>query len=229
MQLDDWVLCKIYEKSTHAQRAGHEHDMESMLASLPEIDDPGVQNSLAGADSAVPENGRLSTSLPILYDPPAGVSAQEFQTSAALSSTWELQQAMASTSSHTLDKSRFFQELAPGQAPSTISPMPGLFREFSQRASYNSYPDLVARYNAMPIGRAPIPDDESHSKSFQSSAYGINSMYPALGYDHQAPQSTAAYGTPGVSQSSVLLSGRSIPKHPNFDCSYGELMNHKFN
>lgn len=43
LRLDDWVLCRIYEKCTHAQRAGMEHDTSSvqkMLASLPKIDNP---------------------------------------------------------------------------------------------------------------------------------------------------------------------------------------------
>ncbi|KAL2622647.1 hypothetical protein R1flu_002852 [Riccia fluitans] len=44
LRLDDWVLCRIYKKSTNAQRAGKEREssscVEEVLASLPEIDNP---------------------------------------------------------------------------------------------------------------------------------------------------------------------------------------------
>ncbi|KAL3691308.1 hypothetical protein R1sor_004959 [Riccia sorocarpa] len=44
LRLDDWVLCRIYKKSTNAQRVGKEREssscVEEVLASLPEIDNP---------------------------------------------------------------------------------------------------------------------------------------------------------------------------------------------
>lgn len=44
LRLDDWVLCRIYKKSTNAQRTGKERDssscVEEVLASLPEIGEP---------------------------------------------------------------------------------------------------------------------------------------------------------------------------------------------
>ncbi|KAG6554981.1 hypothetical protein Mapa_003566 [Marchantia paleacea] len=46
LRLDDWVLCRIYKKSTNAQRTGKEREssscVEEVLASLPEIDNPRI-------------------------------------------------------------------------------------------------------------------------------------------------------------------------------------------
>ncbi|KAG0590085.1 hypothetical protein KC19_1G070400 [Ceratodon purpureus] len=59
LRLDDWVLCRIYKKSTNAQRTGKERDssscVEEVLASLPEIDDPKLVLPRLGSYSGFPE------------------------------------------------------------------------------------------------------------------------------------------------------------------------------
>ncbi|KAG0576529.1 hypothetical protein KC19_5G087200 [Ceratodon purpureus] len=216
LRLDDWVLCRIYEKSTHAQRAGHEHDMDSMLASLPEIDDRGLHNS--PADSAeqhqsllegmladnTSEDGSLTTSLPMMnmsHNP-----AHNLPTSAALSNAWDLQQAMASTSrGHNLDRSRFVQQLEAHQTLNMAPSIAGQFHQFPHRSYTSNYRDLVEKYNVVPSGRSPISDEESQSTLQTSSVYGFQeSLYPALGYDqHADQQSTASFASPVLTQNSV--------------------------
>lgn len=59
LRLDDWVLCRIYKKSTNAQRTGKERDssscVEEVLASLPEIDDPKLVLPRLGSFTGFPE------------------------------------------------------------------------------------------------------------------------------------------------------------------------------
>lgn len=59
LRLDDWVLCRIYKKSTNAQRTGKERDssscVEEVLASLPEIDDPKLVLPRLGSYTGFPE------------------------------------------------------------------------------------------------------------------------------------------------------------------------------
>ena len=241
-QLDDWVLCRIYEKSTHAPRAGQENDMDSMLASLPQMIDPGLHSSLAGADSTAlvesmiagdnndSETSSLATSLPMMnmsHNSGAISVHHDLQTSAALGSAWELHQDVATTShQNQLDKARFVQELQTGLG--NLPAMAGRFRQFQQRSysSINNVPDLVERsYNAIPTGRSPTSDEESQT-TFQSSVFGLDSMYPALGYDHRADQSTVSYATPGLTETSVHPSAR-IP--PNFNFSFGPGSGNNFN
>lgn len=140
MQLDDWVLCRIYEKSTHAQRAGKEHEnscVEEVLASLPEIDDPRLMlprlNSVAGTESAqqqalvdsmltetTSENGCLSASIDSLHrgmmSHNNNVSAQEnLQTASTLTNEWKLQQSQVdSTRNHNVRYNTI--ELAPASS-----------------------------------------------------------------------------------------------------------------
>jgi hypothetical protein len=52
LRLDDWVLCRIYKKSTNSPRAIKERDnscVEEVLASLPEIEDPKLVLSQLGS------------------------------------------------------------------------------------------------------------------------------------------------------------------------------------
>lgn len=61
LRLDDWVLCRIYKKSTSAQRTGKEREssscVEEVLASLPEIDDPKLVLPRLGSYTGFPEVG----------------------------------------------------------------------------------------------------------------------------------------------------------------------------
>lgn len=195
-RLDDWVLCRIYEKFSHAQRVCQERDTESIA---PESDTPELQNSLDGADSAArqkalledmladitPETGSLTTSLPMMNNP-GGMAVH------MLSNAWEPPPAVASTS-HGRNH-RFTQELAASQ---TLT-MPSMAGQFP---SYNSYTDL----------HSPISDEDTQG-AFQSSVYGF--AYPPLGYDHHADhEATTSYSTPGSTEN---------PLHPGtFDFPYG--------
>jgi hypothetical protein len=71
MQLDDWVLCRIYKKSTNAQRAGKERDssscVEEVLASLPEIDHPKILLPRLGSFSGFTDQDlQHMSSMPLL-------------------------------------------------------------------------------------------------------------------------------------------------------------------
>lgn len=71
-QLDDWVLCRIYKKSTNAQRAGKERDnsscVEEVLASLPEIDHPKILLPRLGSFSGFMEQDLHNIGSPRLLD-----------------------------------------------------------------------------------------------------------------------------------------------------------------
>lgn len=124
LQLDDWVLCRIYEKCTHAQRAGKEHDrasVEDVLASLPEIDDPNHMlprlNSMGMMESAQqqalvdsmltkgPSDDGCSLSVSIdslqrgMISSNPDVAAHELQTS-TLTNEWKMQVSLDSTPNH---------------------------------------------------------------------------------------------------------------------------------
>ncbi|CAM6102989.1 unnamed protein product [Calypogeia fissa] len=72
LRLDDWVLCRIYKKSTNAQRAGKERDnsscVEEVLASLPEIDHPKILLPRLGSFSGLMEQDLHNIGSPPLLD-----------------------------------------------------------------------------------------------------------------------------------------------------------------
>lgn len=153
MQLDDWVLCRIYEKCTHAQRASKEHDnssVEEVLASLPEIDDmlPHSLNSVGGVTESAQqqqqavagyistsENGYLSgmiqRGMMAHHNNTGVVSTQEnLQTASTLTNEWKRQQSMDTTygNHHSLEKFRYnmmasSQELASASSMAQRQPL----------------------------------------------------------------------------------------------------------
>lgn len=138
-RLDDWVLCRIYEKhSSLAQRAAsQEHDMimESMLApqemddlrTEPVTEEDDVVDITSETMITFPTSGMVSSNIP------GSIAPDLLQSSTAPAMTnviWNsLQHAMAGTSHHNLDnKVRFMQELATASSQPSLNYMQRQFQ-----------------------------------------------------------------------------------------------------
>lgn len=194
LQLDDWVLCRIYEKCTHAQRAGKEHDnssVEEVLASLPEIDDMLPQclpESEQQQQLTTSENGYLIDSLHrgMMSNNTGVVSMHEnLQTASALTNEWKL---METTSYN--QRGMMSQDMASvaqrQQQTLNIGPM--------------SHPYTQRSFKPAVIGGRSASDEEVQStfrcsRGFSSSNEGsLETMFPAMSYEHGNAQSYAHLG-----------------------------------
>jgi hypothetical protein len=211
MQLDDWVLCRIYEKSTHAQRAGKEHEnssVEEVLASLPEIDDPRLMlprlNSVGGTESAqalvdsmttTSENGASIDMMPNHHHHHHHHPMQEnLQTASTLTNEWKLQQSHGAL--------RYNMELASSAQRHQTLMRPNMVDMAGSQFHRSSY-------KAMPMpaaGRSASDEEVQSTFRFSSAEGSLESMFPSAhmqGYEHQLsyarPSSgfNFSYGPPG--------------------------------
>nr|PNR37804.1 hypothetical protein PHYPA_020913 [Physcomitrium patens] len=227
MQLDDWVLCRIYEKTTHAQRAGKEQEnscVEEVLASLPNsIDDsrlalPHLNTSNGSLEFAVQqealvdsllvenssENGCLSASFDSLQRETMsnnpGVSVQDLQN---LTNEWKLQQSMA-TDHDNLERSRLMEQLAsvPSVHRLAVSTQPmadGGMAQFQHPPRSYTFGQRNCQEKPMPAGRS-ASDDE------------VQSMFRATAMGFTNTGSSNAHGLES------MFSGMGYEAQPNLSC-----------
>jgi hypothetical protein len=171
LRLDDWVLCRIYEKCTHAQRAGKEHEnssVEEVLASLPEIDDV-LPQSLTSHQQALSlpetsENGYLMGNLHRGMMSNATVSMQGTYNQGYAMTAQDMTSMAQQQTSHMFTQRSFKPAAVIGGRSASDEEVQSTFRS---------------------------------SRGFNEGS--LEAMFPAMSYDHGNAQSTLTYSHSGPS------------------------------
>lgn len=229
------MLCRIYKKCTHAQRATKENDtssMEEVLASLPEIDDilphrhplGGVSESTPQQQSLMPpeptsENGYLMDSLHRGMMLNTGViSMQEhLQTASAVTNEWRCMDPTYGNHNHnhryTTASSQAMASLAPRPQTLNTTGLPMAMNHQFQQPTQRSYNHQVHIAVEKPgIGARSASDEEVQSalrcsRGFSSSNDGsLEAMFPTMSFENSHAQSTLSYANPAMATSNWINS-----------------------
>ncbi|XP_024367538.1 NAC transcription factor 32 isoform X1 [Physcomitrium patens] len=246
-RLDDWVLCRIYEKTSHAQRASKEYEnssVEEVLASLPDsVDDlrfvlPRLNSLNGNLELAVQqealgdnrltekasENGCLSANFDSIQK---GTMSNNPGSLLTLANDWKLQQSM--TINHdTLESSRLMGHLASTSSvhrPAlSTRPMANSFMAQFRHPprSYHLCPSS-GQEKILPAGHSTF--DEEVQSTLRSSAMGYTNARSSNDQGLETmfsavsyeDRSNPSYGGPAVTEHSVYPA---IPTPPSMDFNF---------